>query len=116
MERTLRNIIEPTIRKKFRGLHVWSRTISRPGRTIPPYYDEVMGFRDDDDNEFIYYNITENELIVDYEYFMLKYFGNIEENKELLKEIFVDLLNDYFEKTGEVINVDKDVTFELFYY
>lgn len=114
MERTLRDIIEPTIRKKFRGLHVWSRTISRPGRTIPPYYDEVMGFRDDDDNEFILYNITLNELIVDYEYFLLKYFGVSTENTEMVKDIFVDLLNEYFEKTGEDINVDKDVTFELF--
>jgi len=81
----------------------------------PPYYDEVMGFRDDDDNEFIYYNITENELIVDYEYFMLKYFGVSKEDTELVKEIFVDLLNDYFERTMEDIVVDKDVTFELFY-
>ena len=81
----------------------------------PPYYDEVMGFRDDDDNEFIYYNITENELIVDYEYFMLKYFGVSKEDTELIKEIFVDLLNDYFERTMEDIVVDKDVTFELFY-
>ena len=111
MERTLRDIIEPTIRKKFRGLDVWSRTVAK---TKPPYYDEVMGFRDDDDNEFIYYNITENELIVDYEYFMLKYFGNIEENKELLKEIFVDLLNDYFERTMEDIVVDKDM--RLYFY
>jgi len=116
MERTLRDIIEPTIRKKFRGLHMWSRTIDRIGREEPPYYDVVMGFRDDDDNEFMQYNITQNELIVDYEYFMLKYFGVSAEDTEMIKEIFVDLLNDYFEKTNEDINVDKDVTLELFYY
>jgi hypothetical protein len=107
----MKDIIKPTIRSKFRGLHMWSKTITK---MVPPYYDEAMSFRDDDDNEFINYNHSQNELWVDYNYFMLHYFGISKKDNEIVKEIFIDLLNDYFESMRENIVVNKDVRFKFY--
>ena len=75
-----------------------------------------MIFRDDNDRELMYYSVIQNELWVDYKYFMLNYFGVSKKDSdiEIIKEIFIDLLNDYFERTMEDIVVDKDMRFYFY--
>jgi ferredoxin-fold anticodon binding domain-containing protein len=107
----MKDIIYPTIKRQFDKLHMWSKTSSKFKH---PYYDLSMVFRDDDDEEIMNYSVTQNELWVDYKYFMLNYFGEGKKNKEFFKEIFIDLLNDYFEKTKEDIVVDKDMRFYFY--
>jgi len=111
MKDKLKDIIYPTIKRQFDKLHMWSKTVTKFKH---PYHDLSMVFRDDNDEEFMNYSVTQNELWVDYKYFMLNYFGEGKEKKEVFKEIFIDLLNDYFEKTGEDIVLDKDMRFYFY--
>jgi hypothetical protein len=101
----MKDIIYPTVKRQFDKLHMWSKTVTKFKH---PYHEFALSFRDDDDD------VTQNELWVDYKYFMLNYFGEGKEKKEFYKEIFIDLLNDYFEKTGEDIVVDKDMRFYFY--
>jgi len=102
MKDKLKDIIYPSIERKFRGLYIWTKTSS--------YGEEYIIFRDDDDNSHLEYGVEPNRLEIDKDYFMLQYFGlnktRDDEYYDVIKEIFFDILNDYFSKEGLPFRLD----------
>lgn len=101
MKDKLKDIIYPSIERKFRGLYIW---------TMTSVGEEYITFRDDDDNSHLEYGVESNRLEIDKDYFMLQYFGfnktRDDEYYDVIKKIFFDILNDYFSKEGFPFRLD----------
>jgi uncharacterized protein YrzB (UPF0473 family) len=101
MKDKLKDIIYPSIERKFRELGIW---------TMTSVGEEYIIFRDDDDNSHLEYSVEANRLEIDKDYFMLQYFGfnktRDDEYYDVIKEIFFDILNDYFSKDGFPFRLD----------
>jgi len=88
MERTLRDTIYPTIKKKFDELTL--------------KYDEesdTFFFGDDEGNNKIAYRRDKGYIVIKMNYFMLQYFGvDYNTHDEDLNDIFIGLLRNYLGK------------------
>jgi hypothetical protein len=92
MERTLRDIIYPTIKKKFNELTI-------------RYDDNTYYFYDKNNKAKIAYNIQIHFLAISIKAFMLHYFGmDVDIEEEDVDNLFIELIQD---KLGKKIVIDK---------
>jgi hypothetical protein len=109
MKRSLIEIIKPTIERKFNELDGSIRTIMG---------DDYFTFIDSDHEPHLEYNDNMKLLEIDKDYFMLQYFGINEtmniETFNIVKDIFFDLLGNYFFEQDLDIRLDNRTKVRIF--
>jgi len=98
MERTFRDTIYPTIKKKFDEL------------TLNYYeYSDTFFFGDDEGNNKIAYRRDKGYIVIKMNYFMLQYFGvDFYTYDEDLNDIFIGLIRDSLGKEYHGLEVNHN--------